>query len=79
MSRTAGRSPNIKAWDVERLINDLALGRPYSELVNEYGVAEQSLHAFKMRHKADIEAKKQDQAPSTATFGRPGRATVSAS
>lgn len=61
MPRMAGRSPNIKAWDVERLINDLALGRPYSELVDEYGLVEQSLHAFKMRHKADVEAKKRDQ------------------
>lgn len=60
MPRTAGCSPNIKAWEAERLINDLALGRPYSELVSEYGAEEQSLHAFKLRHKADIQAKKQD-------------------
>ena len=62
MPRTAGLSPNIKEWEAERLINDLAVGqKSYPDLAAEYGVVEQSLHQFKHRHRAEVEAKKRDQ------------------
>jgi hypothetical protein len=61
MPRTIGTG-NIKAWEAEKLINDLAVGgRPYAELATEYGVADQTIAAFAVRNRADIEAKKRDQ------------------
>jgi hypothetical protein len=67
MSRTTAQHPVIKAWRHEQLINDLATGDKLdSELATEYDVEEQSIRVFRLRHKADIAAKKQDWA---AEFG----------
>jgi hypothetical protein len=61
MARTVGLHPNIKEWEAERLINDLAVGeKTYPELAEEYGVVEQSVYQFRSRHRAAIHAKKQD-------------------
>src|SRR4249919_412017 len=61
MPRTKGCSPNIKAWRAEQLINDLALGeRRYADLAEEHSVAEQTVAYFAVKHRADIEAKKQN-------------------
>jgi hypothetical protein len=58
MPRTM-QAASIKAWRYEQLINDLAVGdKPDSELAAEYDVEEQSIRVFRMRHKADIQAKK---------------------
>jgi hypothetical protein len=44
---------------MEQLINDLAVGdRSDADLAAEYDVEEQSIRVFRMRHKADIAAKK---------------------
>jgi hypothetical protein len=62
MPRTM-QAASIKAWRYEQLINDLAVGdKPDSELAAEYGVEEQSIRVFRMRHKADVAAKKADWA-----------------
>jgi hypothetical protein len=56
---TGLKTRTVKAWRYEQLINDLAVGdRPDSELAAEYEVEEQSIRVFRMRHKADVEAKK---------------------
>jgi hypothetical protein len=48
---------------MEQLINDLAEGsKPDEELANDYDIALQSVHAFRLRHKPDIQAKKQNWA-----------------
>jgi hypothetical protein len=52
---------SVKAWRMESLILDLAVGeKSYTDLSEEYGVEEQSLRVFKLRHKPDIIAKQQD-------------------
>jgi hypothetical protein len=57
------QAASIKAWRYEQLINDLALGdKPDSELASEYEVEEQSIRVFRLRHKADVNAKKADWA-----------------
>jgi hypothetical protein len=61
MSRTTGLSPNIRAWRIEQLINDMAEGgKSDEELAAEYDVENQSIRVFRLRHKADIQAKKVD-------------------
>jgi hypothetical protein len=48
---------------MEQLINDLAVGdKSHAELAEEQDVEVQSIAVFRMRHKADIEAKKQEWA-----------------
>jgi hypothetical protein len=48
---------NVKAWRMEELIRDLAVGeKSYAELAEEHGVEEQTIRVFRMRHKADIQA-----------------------
>jgi hypothetical protein len=60
MPRTKGAA-DIKAWRMEQLINDLAEGsKPDEELANDYDIALQSVHAFRLRHKPDIQARKQN-------------------
>jgi hypothetical protein len=62
MPRTM-QAGSVKAWRYERLINDLAMGdKPDSELAAEYDVEDQTIRFFRMRHKADIQAKKQEWA-----------------
>jgi cell division septum initiation protein DivIVA len=47
---------NVKAWRMEELIRDLAVGeKSYAELAEEHGVEEQTIRVFRMRHKADIQ------------------------
>jgi len=46
---------------MEQLINDLAEGsKTDAELSTEYDMVEQSVRVFRLRHKADIHAKKVD-------------------
>jgi hypothetical protein len=60
MPRTK-EATNIKAWRMEQLIRDLALGeKSYAELAGEHGVEEQTVRVFKMNHKADIAAVLED-------------------
>jgi hypothetical protein len=60
MPRTLAAN-NIRAWRTEQLINDMAEGsKSYAVLADEYDVVEQSVRAFRQRHKADVEAKKRD-------------------
>jgi hypothetical protein len=62
MPRTMS-SANISAWRMKQLINDLALGeKPHAELATDYDVAGQTVAAFALRHRADINAKKADWA-----------------
>ena len=62
MPRTK-EAASVKAWRMEQLINDLAVGeKSVAELAAEFDVEEQSVRVFKLRHKADIEAKKNDWA-----------------
>jgi hypothetical protein len=56
MPRTMGTA-NIRAWRAEELISDLALNdKTHAELAEIHGVAEQTVAAFRMRHKAEIAA-----------------------
>jgi hypothetical protein len=61
MPKTMGAA-TIKAWEYERLINDLALGaRSHADIAVEYSKAEQTIAAFAMRHRPEVEAKKREQ------------------
>jgi hypothetical protein len=60
MPRTM-RAAGIRAWRMEQLIRDLALGeKSMAELAEIHGVEEQTVRLFKMRHKADIAAVLED-------------------
>lgn len=62
MPRTL-RSAGIRAWRMEKLINDLALGvKPYADLAADHGVEVQTVRLFAMNHRAEVEAKKADWA-----------------
>jgi hypothetical protein len=56
MPRTMG-AIDIKAWRMEQLIRDLAVGeKGVAELAEEYDVEEQTIRVFKLRHKPEIAA-----------------------
>jgi len=51
------RSAAIRAWRMEQLIRDLALGeKSMTELAEIHGVEEQTVRVFKMNHKPEIDA-----------------------
>jgi hypothetical protein len=56
----AGRirgTSNIKPWDLERLLRDMAVGdKSDAELAAEYDKAEQTIWVIRMNHKAEIAA-----------------------
>jgi hypothetical protein len=56
MPRTM-RSGGVRAWRMEQLIRDLALGeKPLAELAEIHGLEEQTVRVFKMNHKPEIAA-----------------------
>jgi hypothetical protein len=60
MPRTMA-SAGVTAWRMEQLINDLAeASETDAEFSAEYDMMEQSVRAFKWRHKLDIQAEKKD-------------------
>ena len=56
MGRTKG-AITIRAWRMESLIQDMAVGdRTDADLAEQHGVEVQTVAAFRLRHKDDISA-----------------------